>query len=379
MPFTGALTPVSPPALRPPPAGGFTTGGLTTGGFTTGGLTTGGFTTGGLTTGGFTTGGFTTGGFTTGGLTVAVDPPPTPTEVAPRLTGAVIGMISWVPERIPSLPEVEEPDVPGAEVPEEPVPVFVAEESPNRPAEVEPRLIGAVIGATTCVPEPMPSEPEVVLPEFVPVGAVPPLVPVFVADESPNRPAEVEPRLIGAVIGATTCVPEPTPSEPEVVLPEFVPVGAGPPLVPVFVADESPSKPAEVEPRLIGAIIGATTCVPEPTPSEPEVVLPEVVPVGTVPPVEPEVPVPVFVADESPNRPAEVAPRLIGTATGATTCVPEPTPSEPDVEEPKEAGADVPGAEVPGEAAVPDVADESPPTPTAVAPMLTGTEIGATT
>ena len=132
-------------------------------------------------------------------------------------------MISWVPERIPSLPEVEEPDVPGAEVPEEPVPVFVAEESPNRPAEVEPRLIGAVIGATTCVPEPMPSEPEVEEPD-VPGAEVPEEpVPVFVADESPNRPAEVAPRLIGAVIGATTCVPEPTPSEPEVEEPESCP------------------------------------------------------------------------------------------------------------------------------------------------------------
>ena len=105
--------------------------------------------------------------------------------------------------------------------------------------------------------------------------------------------------------------------------------------MPVFVADESPNRPAEVEPRLIGAVIGATTCVPEPMPSEPDVVLPEVVPVGAVPAGVAEEPVPVFVADESPSKPAEVAPRLIGTATGATTCVPEPTPSEPEVEAPE--------------------------------------------
>ena len=52
------------------------------------------------------------------------------------------------------------------------------------------------------------------LPGVVPVGAVPPVVPVFAADESPSRPAEVEPRFTGAVIGATTWVPEPIPSEP---------------------------------------------------------------------------------------------------------------------------------------------------------------------
>ncbi|MDO6145650.1 hypothetical protein LDO98_20395, partial [Paenarthrobacter aurescens] len=68
----------------------------------------------------------------------------------------------------------------------------------------------------------------------------PPAVPVFVAEESPNKPAEVEPKLIGAVIGATTCVPEPTPSEPEVLPPDVEPAGAEPPAVPVFVAEESP-------------------------------------------------------------------------------------------------------------------------------------------
>lgn len=144
VPTPAVAIPVLPPGTSPPPAGGFTVGGFTTGGFTTGGVTTGGFTTGGVTTGGFTTG-----GVTTGGVTVPTDPPPTPTEVEPTLTGAVIGTITWVPEKSPSLPEV-------------------------------------------------------VLPPVVPAGALPPLVPVFVADESPNTPAEVEPTFTGAVIGATT-------------------------------------------------------------------------------------------------------------------------------------------------------------------------------
>ncbi|TVU62348.1 hypothetical protein FQP90_11930 [Paenarthrobacter nitroguajacolicus] len=125
------------------------TGPPAAGGLTVGGFTTGEFTTGGFTTGGFTTGGVTTGGFTTGGVTVPAEPPPMPTEVEPVDTGAVIGMISWVPESTPLLPEVVLPGV--VPVPAVPpvVPVVVAEESPSTPADVEPVFTGTVIGATT--------------------------------------------------------------------------------------------------------------------------------------------------------------------------------------------------------------------------------------
>ena len=141
------------------------------------------------------------------------------------------------------------------------VPVLVAEESPNTPADVEPTFTGAVIGATTCVPDAMPPSPEVALPPAVPAGAVVPLVPELVAEESPNTPADVEPRFTGAVIGATTCVPEPMPSEPLVEAPEVLPAGAAGAAgaEEPDVAAESPATPTAVAPMLTGTDIGATT------------------------------------------------------------------------------------------------------------------------
>jgi hypothetical protein len=197
------------------------------------------------------------------------------------------------------------------------------------------------------------------------------MVPVFAAEESPRTPAEVEPRFTGAVIGATTCVPEPIPSEPLVVLPPAVPEGAVPPAEPGFVTEESPSTPAAMEAVFTGAVIGATTCVPEPIPSEPLVVLPPAVPEGAVPPAEPG-----FVTEESPSTPAAMEAVFTGAVIGATTWVPEPRPSEPLVEVPEDEPPGAAGAALPAE---PEVAAESPATPTAVAPMLTGTDIGATT
>ena len=141
----------------------------------------------------------------------------------------------------------------------EPLVPDVAEESPNSPAEVAPRLIGAVIGATTWVPEAMPSDPDVEAPEAA--GAEPPVEPLEpdVADESPSTPAEVEPTLTGAVIGATTCVPEPKPSDPDVEAPEPVPAGEAAEPPPLDVAAESPATPTAVAPMLTGTEIGATT------------------------------------------------------------------------------------------------------------------------
>lgn len=78
---------------------------------------------------------------------------------------------------------------------------------------------------------------------------------------------------------------------------------------------------------------------------------------------------------DSPPMPTDVAPVEMGTVIGRTTWVPERTPPLPDVVAPLVAPA---GAGVDGRADV-DVALESPKTPTAVAPRLTGTEIGATT
>ncbi|MEV7606540.1 hypothetical protein AB0N65_13970 [Paenarthrobacter sp. NPDC089322] len=81
-----------------------------------------------------------------------------------------------------------------------------------------------------------------------------------------------------------------------------------------------------------------------------------------------------MLAEESPNTPTDVEPTVTGAVTGATTWVPEATPSDPLVLA-VGAAADA----LPLFAGAPVVADESPPTPAAVAPMLTGTKIGATT
>lgn len=94
----------------------------------------------------------------------------------------------------------------------------------------------------------------------------------LVAVEPPSRPTEDEPRLIGAETGATTCVPEPMALEP--LVPEEAVAGcaAGVAAGAVELAVESPAKPSEVEPTEIGADTGATTWVPDRSPSCPLVV-----------------------------------------------------------------------------------------------------------
>ena len=128
------------------------------------------------------------------------------------------------------------------------------------PTEVDPRVTGAVIGTMTCVPDSSPLSPDVV--PFVPgaAGAEPADVPPAVTAESPSTPAETEPTVTGAVIGVTTWVPEATPSEPLVVAPGAAgaePSGAAD--VPPVVAEESPPTPTAVAPTLTGTDIGATT------------------------------------------------------------------------------------------------------------------------
>ncbi|BCW37323.1 hypothetical protein StoSoilA2_33790 [Arthrobacter sp. StoSoilA2] len=299
---------------------------------------------------------------------MADESPSTPADVDPTVTGAVTGATTWVPEAMPSDPLVVAPEVPAGALPPE-VPAVLADESPSTPADVEPTVTGAVTGATIWVPEATPSDPLVLDPDVVPVPEVPDEVPAVLADESPSTPAEVEPTVTGAVTGATTWVPEAMPSDPLVLDPDVEPVPEVPDEEPAPVAEESPSTPADVEPTVTGAVTGATTWVPEATPSEPLVLDPDVVPV-------PEVPddVPAVLAEESPSTPAEVEPTVTGAITGATTWVPEATPSEPLVVAPGVAAGAPPVFE-----GAPDVAEESPPTPAAVAPMLTGTNIGATT
>ncbi|WP_429388190.1 hypothetical protein [Paenarthrobacter sp. TE4293] len=150
--------------------------------------------------------------------------------------------------------------------------VEVAAESPKTPADVDPTVMGAVTGATTWVPEAIPPEP------LVPAAGVELVAAAGAAGvaglatvEPPSRPTDDEPRFMGTVTGATTCVPEPMLLEPLV-------VAAGTALEPPAVAGadvvaaESPNSPREVAPVVTGAFTGATTCVPERIPSLPLVV-----------------------------------------------------------------------------------------------------------
>ncbi|NQD89130.1 hypothetical protein HP499_15185 [Paenarthrobacter sp. CM16] len=148
----------------------------------------------------------------------------------------------------------------------------MADESPKTPADVDPTVMGTVTGATTWVPEAMPPEPLVPVVDVEPVaaaGAAGAAGPVAV--EPPSRPTDDEPRFKGTETGATAWVPEPMLLEPLV-------VAAGARLEPPAdpgaeaVAAESPKSPREVAPVVIGAVTGATTCVPERSPSLPEVV-----------------------------------------------------------------------------------------------------------
>ena len=136
-------------------------------------------------------------------------------------------------------------------------------------------MMGIVTGATTWVPEAIPSEPLVLAAgvELVAAaGAGAAGVAELAAVEPPSRPTDDEPRFMGTVTGATICVPEPMLLEPLVLAagaeaPEPA-AGAGADVV----AAESPNSPSDVPPRLIGAVTGATTCVPDRSPSLPLVV-----------------------------------------------------------------------------------------------------------
>jgi len=148
----------------------------------------------------------------------------------------------------------------------------VAVESPRTPADVDPTVMGTVTGATTWVPDaiaPAPLVPAVGVGLVAAAGAAG--VAELVAVEPPSRPTDDEPRFMGTVTGATTWVPEPMLLEPLVLAAGVAPAPAACAGA-VVVAAEFPSSPSEVALRLVGAVIGAATCVPERTPSLPLVV-----------------------------------------------------------------------------------------------------------
>ncbi|GAA3283554.1 hypothetical protein GCM10017707_34100 [Paenarthrobacter aurescens] len=73
-------------------------------------------------------------------------------------------------------------------------------------------MIGIVTGATTWVPEAMPSEPLVPAAGAGAAGAAG--AAELAAVEPPSRPTDDEPRFMGTVTGATICVPDPMPLDP---------------------------------------------------------------------------------------------------------------------------------------------------------------------
>ncbi|WP_284980211.1 hypothetical protein [Arthrobacter sp. fls2-241-R2A-200] len=301
---------------------------------------------------------------------MSTESPKTLADVEPTPTGTVTGATTCVPEPIPPEPLVVAPELePVAGAVDEAGPAAV--EPPNTPTDDEPRFTGAAIGATTCVPEPMPFEPLVVEPagaELEPAAGAVDEAGAELADESPKTPADVEPTVTGTVTGATTCVPEPAPPEPLVVEPAGAEAAGAVDEAGAELADESPRTPADVEPTVTGTVTGATTCVPEAAPPEPLVVTPAGAEAAGA--VDDDAGP---VAVEPPNKPTDDEPRFTGAVIGATTCVPEPMPLEPLV---TAAGA---APDVPDGAAVPEVAFEVPRTPSEVLLTLTGAVTGATT
>ena len=232
-----------------------------------------------LPVGGLTTGGLPAGGSTTAGLVTTVEVPTTLTPLPLAVIGTVIGMITWLPERMSPAPLVvgvpaEEPVV-GL-----PVPGPVTVETPRTLAALPLALTGAVIGAITWLPERRPLAPVVVgEPAEDPVVVLPVPVPDPVPDpatvERPRTLVALPLALTGAAIGAITWLPEPMPWRPEVVAepaeePVVVLPEPEPALAPVTL--ERPRTLAALPLALTGAVIGAITWLPEAIPLWPLVV-----------------------------------------------------------------------------------------------------------
>src|SRR5690242_8729435 len=181
---------------------------------------------------------------------------------------------------------------------------------------------------------------------------------IWVPDASPWSPDVVPPGVLSELLAAPPepvlePVPEPDPGPAEAL-------------------DDRPSTAMALPPTSSGALTGATTWVPEPAPPLPLVLT-------AVPPASvPEVRVALvdafdaFDVDELPSTEMALPPRLTGTVTGATTCVPDARPRIPEVVAPADLSA------VGDWAAAPIVAllvDDRPSTETA----LPCTDAGAVT
>ena len=308
---------------------------------------------------------------------VPAEPPPitelspiTETAVSSTVTGMPMGATTWVPEPTPSVPSVDGPPVvPGAGAAGAAASVPSVVLSPMTETAVSPTVTGIVMGATTWVPESMPSEPPVVGAPVEPpeTGAAGPDELSLVL--SPMTETAASSTVTGTVMGATTCVPEPMPSVPSVEGAPVVPVaGAVGAATSVLSLVLSPMTETAVSPTVTGTVIGATTCEPERIPSEPPVVGAAVEPLGAG---AVGVAASVDSVVLSPMTEIAVSSTVTGTVMGATTWVPEPTPSVPSVDG-ASAGSAGAGAGAAGAASVDSVV-LSPTTETAVSFTVIGT------
>jgi hypothetical protein len=207
----------------------------------------------------------------------------------------------------------------------------------------------------------------------VPVPAAGAVAPVEVP--SPTRPIPFPPIVTGTDTTGDTCVPEAVPSEPEVVGAAAGAAGVDAADVGVLGAVDTASPPTAtaLPVAATGAVTAPATCVPEAMPSEPEVVgaaAGAAAGAGAGAGAD--------VAAASPPTEIALPETCTGAATSGTTCVPEAVPSAPDVD------GDAAGAEDDGAAAavaVGRVADDtaSPRTPRALPVADTGASIDGAT
>jgi hypothetical protein len=203
----------------------------------------------------------------------------------PTVTGAETTGTTCVPDAVPSAPEFTGPDpTAGEAVVPAPDPDGAGEPdaellSPRIDTALPPTVTGAATSGTTCVPDAMPSAPEVTGPD-PDAGAEDSVVladDVPVDAESPTTLTALPDAAIGTSTLMRPCVPPRRESLPVVVAGARVAAGAGAEagagagaVDPVEV--ESPITEMALPETLTGAATGATTWVPEAVPSEPEVV-----------------------------------------------------------------------------------------------------------
>ncbi len=289
------------------------------------------------------------------------------------MTGRLITGETCVPEPMPSEPSVV-PPADGTE-PDEPVPDVEPElvPSPTTPIPLPEIVTGTDTRPPTCVPESSPSEPSVVgvgapVPVPVPTGVV---VVEPEAAPSPRTPIPLPETVTGTDTTGATCVPEAVPSAPDVVGAEADESAAG--AAGAVAEDASPATPTALPDTVTGTSTSGAICVPEAVPSAPDVVG-----AGAGAGAGCRSRSRSGRRGRIACDPEALPDTVTGTLTAGATCVPEAVPSAPEVTGAGAAGAEDAGAAGAGVDAAPDpvaVDTASPRTPSA----LPVTDTGAST